>query len=231
MIAFGTAVSDRALYGRHALPSIERLAEPDSIVLTRHGYDSIQEPYNELLAEAAAIDDLEALVLLHQDLELTDESLLPRARSLLEDARTGLIGVLGWRRTKVHRWVTSPHHFGRSVAPGMSFHHSPGPDEVDLLDGVVLVLAPWVVRLLRFDERLAPDFHGYDIDFSMRVRAAGGRAICIDVPYVHHMAKPWRDREEWVRGATALAAMWEPSLRPGAWAGCFDWKSRGAARA
>ena len=44
--------------------------------------------------------------------------------------------------------------------------------EVETLDGFLLVLSPWAVRTLRFDESLG-EFHGYDLDFCLQVREAG----------------------------------------------------------
>ena len=46
--------------------------------------------------------------------------------------------------------------------------------EVDTVDGFVLVLSPWAVRNLRFDESLG-QLHGYDFDFCLQV-ARGGQA-------------------------------------------------------
>ena len=48
----------------------------------------------------------------------------------------------------------------------------PPPAEVDTLDGQLLVLSPWAVRNVRFDESLLLG-HGYDLDFCLQVRAAG----------------------------------------------------------
>lgn len=222
MIAFGCAVSDPDTFERVAMPSIERLAEPDSLLLTRVGCDSIQEPYNEMLAEAGARTDLEALILMHQDLELTDDSLLRRIRPLLRERGTGVIGLLGTRDTMLHRWTSPANVYGRAMTVGFDpEHYSSGAHEVELVDGTLLVLAPWVVRQLRFDEALAEDFHGYDVDLCLRVRARGGRVICDDVPHIHHRLAPWSDRGAVVRAASSLARMWDPALRPRAWAAAF----------
>jgi GT2 family glycosyltransferase len=217
MIVFGSAVSDRETYERIALPGIEAVAEPDSVIDVREGFDSIQEPYNLILDEAAGREDLEAVVLVHQDLELLDESLLLRLRRLLAEPQVGLVGVLGWRGMKLHRWIDTGRLFGRSVAPGEDRVHSVGDHDVEMVDGVLLGVAPWVVRSLRFDSRLSRDFHGYDADYSLRVRAAGGRVVCSDIPYYHHMSRPWRDPREYVRAGLSLARMWDPGLRPDAW--------------
>lgn len=221
MIAFGSAVSDRQCYDRIALPSIRRVAEPDSQILVREGRDSIQEPYNEMMDEAAALPDLEALVLVHQDLELTDDSLLGRVRRLFRDPRTGLIGALGGRGD-LHRWLEPNELYGTSMAPGIEVRHSAGAQEVLGVDGSLLAIAPWVVRTVRFSERLVDSFHGYDADFSLRVGAGGGRVICDDIPYFHHMSRSWNDPSAVLRSASLLAEMWDPELRPREWVPAFE---------
>ena len=224
MIAFGTAIADRQIYEEVALAGIERVAEPDSPILVREGHDSIQRPYNEMLDEAAALADLEALVLLHQDVELEDEALPRRIRRAFRDPRAGLFGVLGARLSKLHRWLSPEEVLGIAIGPE---HMGPervrlsvGPQEADAVDGAVLVLAPWVVRGLRFDEALPGGFHGYDIDISLRVRAHGGTVICEDVDCRHH-ADVKHDYEAQRDAGIELARMWDPALRPREWEAAF----------
>jgi len=233
MIAFGVAVSDREIYERVALPGIRRAAEPNARILIREGYDSIQRPYNEMIEEAAALPDLEALVLLHQDLELTDGSLPARVRPPLRDPSVGIVGALGWRCPDPHCRLGAGG--GRETLLGVRMQTltawplegrlgqglSEGPQEVELIDGILMVLAPWVVRSIRFDMRLARRFHGYDLDFSLRVRAAGGRLICDPIPHVHHMSRPWRDRDEFMRASLGFARSWDAEVRPAEWAPAF----------
>jgi hypothetical protein len=214
VIAFGCAVSDRDQFDGIGLRSIRRVAEPVSAIITRSGHDSIQRPYNEMLDEAAGLDGLEALVLLHQDMELRDGSLPARARALLAEPRVGLVGVLGGRDVPLHCWWETDDLYGRACTPLVEVHHSTGAHEVEVVDGALLVIAPWVVRSIRFSERLAPDFHGYDVDLCLRVRAAGGRVVCSDVPYFHHMRKPWADGDQCMRAGLALTRMWGDGLHP-----------------
>jgi GT2 family glycosyltransferase len=221
MIAFGSAVNDRDEYESIALPGIRRAAAPDSAILARYGWDSIQRPYNDMLDEAAGYDDLEALVLLHQDLELSDDSLLRRLRPLLAQPDVGVVGLFGARQVPLHCWTKAEKLFGWASTPPIQTHHSAGCYEVEVVDGSLLAIAPWVVRALRFSEALAADFHGYDVDFCLRVRAAGGRVICVDVPYMHHMNRPWTDSAGVRRAAWAVARMWDPTLRPLEWGPAF----------
>lgn len=243
VIAFGVAISNRREYEEVALPGIRRVAEDDSRILTRVGYDSIQRPYNEMLDEVASLPGLEALVLMHQDLELTDDTLLSRIRAALRDQSVGIVGVLGFRGFDPQRWRGPGGGAGRSapigfrtatattvpaVAPAewegplVGHRYSEGPEEVELVDGILMALAPWVVRSIRYDERLAKDFHGYDADLSLRVRAAGGRLIVAPVPHVHHQSRAWRSREEFVRARRDFADRWDPDLRPPEWAAAFE---------
>jgi hypothetical protein len=220
MIAFGTAISDPATYAAVALPGIERAAEPDSRVLTRTGL-RIRDAYNEMLEQAAALPGLEALVLLHQDLELTDGSLPRRVRRLFADPGVGLAGSLGARNVVLHRWLASRELYGAVFAPGLERRFSSGPREVEGVDGALLMLAPWVVRGLRFGELAGSGFHGYDVDISMRVRAHGGRVLCEDVPHYHHRA-PAADHRAQAGAGVALAQAWDPALRPREWEPAFQ---------
>jgi GT2 family glycosyltransferase len=222
MIAFGCAVTDREMFERVALPGIERLREPDSLLLTRCGYDEIHRAYNEMMDEAVSHPDLEALILLHQDLELLDDSLLERVRPQLERPGVGVIGCFGGRNVPFQYWSLTEEKFGSAMVPAFEEHYSSGPHEVEVVDGVLLALNPWVARTIRFSEAASKDFHGYDVDFCMRVRAAGGRVVCDDVPYLHHMEHPWADADQLRRAGYALARMWDPALRPPEWDASFQ---------
>lgn len=223
MIVFGSAVSDRAVYERYALPGIRRAAEPDSVVVAHEGFDSIQRPYNMLMEQAAAHDDLEALVLLHQDLELLDDSLPARVRRVLADPRVGVVGSLGARNIPLHRWTETDMSdlYGTAVLETIERRFSSGSHEVEATDGQLLVIAPWAVRALRFGEDLARNFHGYDVDFCMRVRSVGGTVICDDIPYCHYASR-WDDHEAIRLAGIDLALMWDAAIRPREWDPAFQ---------
>lgn len=220
MIAFGCAISDDAVYRRFALPGIERAAEPGSPFLTRTGLP-IRDAYNELMDEAAALSGLEALVLLHQDFELTDGSLPYRVRRIFSDPHVGLAGSLGARGVVLHLWLSSRELYGAVAAPGIDRRFSSGPQEVEGVDGALLVLAPWVVRGLRFGRVGDGGFHGYDVDIAMRVRAYGGTVICDDIPHFHHR-EPKHDYDAQRRAGIDLARLWDPALRPREWEPAFQ---------
>jgi hypothetical protein len=219
MIAFGVAISDQEAFDALALPGIMRAAESDSQILRRKGM-SIQAAYNEILDEAAAMPDLEGVVLLHQDLELTDDSAGDRLRRLFRDPHVGLVGPLGARNVTPHLWPAPEGICGTFREPGHDLRLSSGPQRVAVLDGILLALAPWVVRGLRFNMALAKGFHGYDVDLCLRVRAHGGTSLCDDIPYFHHRTAT-DDYEKQGLAGIALAKMWDPDLRPRQWASAF----------
>lgn len=223
MFVFGCAVTNRAVFEEIAFPGIERASEDDSLLLTREGFGSIQQPYNEMLDEASSIDGLEALVLVHQDLELLDSTLTSRVRPLLRQPDIGVIGSYGGRNVPFHHWTDCAEKFGRAMATMFEAVFSAGSHQVDVVDGSLLVIAPWVARTIEFNETLAEDFHGYDVDFCMRVVSRGGRVVCNDIPYLHHMERPWSDADQLRRAGYRMARMWDPDLRPEEWAPSFEY--------
>ncbi len=101
--------------------------------------------------------------------------------------------------------------------------------EVDTLDGFIMVLAPWSVRNLRFDESLGR-FHGYDLDFCLQVRAAGRKVLTADLKVVHHHSlELLADPENWIEANIRLTDKWEerfPQIGGQAGDRSGDWKRR-----
>src|SRR5205823_2219856 len=95
MIAFGSAITKPDLYRRFTEVGIRRAAEPDSEVFAMPSVGSIFASYNALLDKAAGCDDLEALVLIHQDAEIVDRDFCDRARRALADPQVGAVGCVG----------------------------------------------------------------------------------------------------------------------------------------
>jgi hypothetical protein len=214
MIAFGCATTDEDEYRTHAQPGIARAAEPNSLVMRRHGYDCIHDPYNEMLDEAAAHDDLEALVLLHQDLSIDDDAFVAHVRGLLaassEIAIAGTVGGRGapglaWWEGESHGYVEAP----ELVPGGVRLQYSHGAHEVDSVDGMLLVLSPWAVRELRFDRGLAGALDGYDLDICLQARERGKRVVAYGFGVSHHVRyETFYERGRWVRADVAVRRKW-----------------------
>jgi len=219
MIAFGIAVASEAAYRGWALPGIRRVAEPDSLILAQRGHGSLQTAYNRILDEAGGHQELEALVLLHQDVEIVDHEFMSKLRLRIAESNVAVVGVVGARGVRSLAWWEAD-CFGRVAAPALlrtgriAF---PGgtPQDVDVVDGLLMALSPWAVRRLRFDQMFAQDFHGYDVDFCFQVRALGRRVVVDDLAVVHHAAWAPRYGEQWIRSAVALKRKWGASWAPG----------------
>ena len=83
MIAFGSSITRPDVYRACAEPGIRRAAEPDAVVYDVPAIGSISRSYNALLDRAAALEDLEALVLVHQDAEIMSADLCATIRATL----------------------------------------------------------------------------------------------------------------------------------------------------
>jgi GT2 family glycosyltransferase len=211
MIAFGVAVASQEKFERWAQPSVQRMAEPDSLLIVRSGFDSIQQPYNEILDEAASHRDLEALVLLHEDVELVDPRLCAKLRRGFAHKDVGALGAIGSRGVDGIAWWDGTTRYGRVHAPNVAIDGVCAGDveigwhDVEALDGLLIAVSPWIARRLRFDMRFAPTFHGYDVDFSFQVRAAGQRCVVAPIDVVHYGTWKLGERERW----STAAKLWE----------------------
>jgi hypothetical protein len=187
MIAFGSSITKPELYRRCAEPGIRRAAEPDSRIERMEAVGSIFRSYNALLERFAGVEGLEALVLVHQDAEIVEPHFCEIVRDALRDPRVGLVGCVGAVGVRSIAWweasvtcasfVNRYEEHGGGDLESFSWAWADAPayariGEVETLDGFVLVLSPWVVDNVRFDESLG-EFHGYDLDFCLQVRAAG----------------------------------------------------------
>jgi hypothetical protein len=227
VIVFGTAVTDPETYDRCAAPGIQRAAEPDSVILAHQTAGSLFRNYNLLLDMAREHEDLEALVLVHQDAELDDLDFASKVREALSDPEVAIVGCVGavgvrsiaWWQGAV-TWASVTHRYpeyggGDTEAAGWDPGKLPSyahPGEVDSIDGVVMILSPWAVRELRFDESLG-NLHGYDFDFCMQARAAGKKVVTADFHVIHHHSLELiNDAEAWTQSYIRLVEKWNGQM-------------------
>ena len=199
MIAFGAAMTDPEAFRRYARAGIARVAEPDSESYAIAAVGTICRSYNLVLDRAARSEELEALVLLHQEVEIADPGFCAKIRRAFEDPDVAVVGVAGATGVRSIAWwegeiscgrVTQRYQeFGGGELPAFSFkERRPAPAEVEMVDGFLMALSPWAVRNLRFDESLWLG-HGYDLEFCLRARKAGRRVVTADLQVVHHHAE------------------------------------------
>ena len=240
MIAFGCSITSPDTYERCAGPGIRLAAEPSSQILAQAAAGSIFRSYNLLMERASAFDDLEALVLVHQDAEIVDRDFVPKLRETLKDADVGVVGCVGaigvrsiaWWEGSV-TWASFTHRYGElggGELPAFSWNGQKLPPyahtgEVDTVDGFVLGLSPWVVRNVRFDESLG-QLHGYDLDFCLQVRQAGRKVMTQDFKVVHHHSLDLvSEPETWIEAHMRVAEKWDGKIE-GIGQGGGDWKQR-----
>jgi Glycosyltransferase like family len=239
MIAFASSITKPEVYRRCAEPGIARVAESDSEIHPFASIGSIFRSYNAVLDGLAPREDLEALVLVHQDAEIVDSNFCSIVRSALEDPQVGLVGCVGAVGVRSIAWweasvtcasfINRYEEHGGGDLPSFSWAWSEAPayariGEVETLDGFVLVLSPWVVRNVRFDESLG-QFHGYDLDLCLQVRAAGRKVLTADFRAIHHrQLEMVPDPEQWVDAHVAVADKWDGAMGIGTGAG--SWKAR-----
>ena len=223
MIAFGSSISGAEAYRRYAEPGIRRAAEPDSVVLAYAAVEPVARTYNLILEQAARLDDLEALVLVHPHTEIGQQDFCSRVRRALADPQVGAVGCAGARNVSSIAWWEGQvvcgnvrqryeEHGGGEVPTVRWTEHLAPPGEVAALDGQLLILSPWTVSNIRFDESLLLG-HGFDLDFSLEVRRAGRKLMVEDLEVIHH--RPIElvgDLAVWVEAHIQVAQKWDHML-------------------
>jgi hypothetical protein len=246
VIVFGCSITAPDVYARCAEPGLRLAAEPDSRIIANAAAGSLFRSYNLILETVAAIEDLEALVLVHQDAEIVDPDFSHKLRAAIADPEVGVVGCVGaidvrsiaWWEGSV-TWASFTHRYresGGGEVQSFTWAQEGKPPyartgEVDTLDGFVLALSPWVVRNVRFDEELGSQIHGYDLDFCLQAREAGRKVVTADFKVVHHHSLELVcDPEVWINAHISVAEKWEGRMpgigRPNWGAPADDWKRR-----
>jgi hypothetical protein len=207
-------------------------------MLAQPSAGSIFHNYNLILERVAGREDLEALVIVHQDAEIVDPEISNKIREQLADPEVAIVGCAGavgvrtiaWWEGAV-TWGSFTHRYeemGGGEVPAVSWAASRSyarPGEVDSVDGFVLGLSPWVVANLRFDETLGRQ-HGYDFDLCQQARTAGKKVVTADLRVIHHHSLTLLDDVEgWIDAHMRAAEKWEDKL-PGVETQTGDWKQR-----
>ena len=190
VIVFGTAVTDardvRSLRGtRHRARSRARLGRPST-----QSAGSVFRNYNLLLDKAAAHDDLEALVLLHQDVEIADADFAAKVRKALADPDVAIVGCAGavgsrsiawWQGAMT--WASMTHRYpeyGGGEFPAISWHPDAVPSWRQARGGGFdrrLDHGPVALGRARACASMSRSgtLHGYDFDICMQAKAPARR--------------------------------------------------------
>jgi len=200
-IAYGCCVSSTDKLNQYVIPRL-----PGHPLFIRVGQTSIAEAYNSILDEAMTVD-VEVLILLHDDLEITDPEAEEKFLAALEPD-VYLVGVAGGGGTNgLAWWTVDPVGHQRTDALNIDFGCRTG--DVDLLEGSILVFSAEAVRTLRFDTAY-PGFHGYD-EIAAQAHNLGKRVVVADVDTHHHNSmgfKSTASAEEWLAADRRYREKW-----------------------
>lgn len=228
MIAFAACVGDEEKYARCALPGLRLAAEDDSLVMQASDPASIFSAYNEVLDAVRERDDLEALVLLHEDTEILDPHFCRKVRALLAEPEVAVAGVVGARDVRGLAWWQG-RCFGRVAETRGVIDFGGGTHEVETVDGLLMVLSPWAVANLRFDQERFSGFDAYDADICFQARAAGRKVVVAPLEVAHRHSRAGTERAtsdggSFERNDAAWRAKWlgEASAPPAAGVGDAD---------
>jgi Glycosyltransferase like family len=223
VIAFGASIQGAEAYRRYAEPGIRLAAEPDSQVYAFASVEPLARTYNLILDAAAGRDDLEALVLVHSHTEITDPQFCAKVREAVRGPDVAVVGCAGATGVRGIAWwegkvtagelVQRYEEFGGGQFPAYSWTcRDAPPAEAEVVDGQLLVLSPWAVRNLRFDEALILNY-GFDVDFCLQARAAGKRVAVADLRAVFHRSVELvGDLDVWIAAHIQVAEKWGDTL-------------------
>jgi GT2 family glycosyltransferase len=218
VIAFGCSIIKPEIYTRHAKVGLERASEPDSAVYAFAAAGSVARSYNLMFDTAARADELEALVLVHEDAEIVDPHFCEKLRAAFADPNVAVVGCVGagavsdlaWWDGAV-TWNSLSYHYdelgGGELRWRPALPQAPGP--VDSIYGVIMAFSPWAVRTLGFDESIGM-LHGYDADICRQARAAGRTVLAADLEVAHHHSLDLVEEIEiWVSAHMRAAELWD----------------------
>jgi hypothetical protein len=246
MIVFATAVTEPEIFERYGAAGVRRLQEAgeDVDLVAFASVGSIFRNYNLILEQIAKRDDVEALVLIHQDAEIVDPDFIAKLREALAGPDVAIVGCAGavdvrsiaWWEGSI-TWAAFTHRYeeyGGGEIPAFSWATQDRPPfaqlgEVDSIDGFVMGLAPWTIENLRFDESLGA-LHGYDFDFCMQARDAGKKVVTADLQVIHHHSLTLLENpESWIQAYMQTQKKWEHALPSnGSRDQDWEWRARRA---
>ncbi len=200
MIIFGTVSGFPEKLATQCAPGIARSmnGEPYVHYVVRSNGKEIFTPYQRIMEYAARsfgggdIQDGNALVLLHDDLEFRDTCLAAKIRGIRSDPTIAVAGLIGSRGAQGLAWWEGQ-RFGRVTDDAYGLHDfpcieekTPWPRRVDSLDGMCLILNPWACNQLRLEDIGYEGFHGYADDLCYQARRLGMRTVVADITAHHH---------------------------------------------
>lgn len=199
-LAFGCCVGSWDRFTKWVAPSAF------GPVVAMSGQDSICTAYNSII-NAVDGQDIDALVLMHDDLELTDPDAEAKIRKAIEDPSVAIVGIGGGRGVcSIAWWDRSP--LGHQMTDSGIVDFGQRTGDVDYIDGSFMILTRWAMQNLRFDEQY--QFHGYE-DICLSATAKGKRVVVAGIDTHHHTGLGFRSpevHEKWLAADALFKRKW-----------------------
>jgi GT2 family glycosyltransferase len=137
------------------------------------------------------------IMFIHQDVDLCSVSWLSDAETMLDSiGKLGVAGVAGMSETG-----RSLEDRGRNIilnhedhSPWKFGHPIEKPEQVQTLDGCLLIVPASVFNSLKFDENVCDNWHLYDVDYCLSCNNRGLFAYVLPMSIYHRSAGPWHNR-------------------------------------
>lgn len=204
MIGYGCCVGSWDKFHRYVEPVIPK----DRPILTAFNQKSISVAYNAIL-DGFRVYDLSAVILLHDDLEMTDEYTEDKVlRTLRADPDVALIGVAGGGPSLAW-WNIDPIGYQLTDSGPLVFGRGKRWGTVSMIEGSFMAFSPWAVQELRFDERYA--FLGYDDICLEAGRIRNKKVVVTSIDTHHHTTVGFKSesvREMWERSEQIFRQKW-----------------------
>lgn len=191
MIYFGTCVGFPDKFRKYAVPGVQASMDEAYGYLARKSDGKDLFPvYREIMYAAGGVEGLEALVLLHDDLEIRDSAFAKKIRTVFQDPEVAIIGCIGAKAvTSMNWWEGQGRGYvedGRNGRTVVDFGFPEGdPCEVDTVDGMLLILSPWAIQNLTLPAEYY-GFHGYPEELCFQARAKGKKVVVTRLDVFHH---------------------------------------------
>jgi hypothetical protein len=205
VVAYGVCVGSWDKFQQYVTPNIERLGGRSLFAVA--GQSSIAVAYNSIL-NACRDHGFNALVLQHDDLEIIDVDAEEIFLTALTDSTVGLVGVCGGKgETSLAWWNTET--IGHQLTDSGMLDFGPREGDVAFIEGSIMVLSPWFIHTITFDE-MYQGFHSYD-EICASVRKHGKRVVVVDVNTHHHTTLGFRSdasAQQWAEGNARFQRKW-----------------------
>lgn len=207
-IGYGCCVGTWDKFHRYVEPRIPK----DRPILTASNQTSISVAYNAIL-DAFKVYDLDAVILVHDDLEMIDSATEEKVLAALAKRPEGyvgdvaIVGVAGGGPSMAW-WNVDP--IGHQLTDSRMLKFGERREGiVSMVEGSFLAFSPWAIQELRFDERY--EFLGYD-DVCLEAWRCGNVVAVADVDTHHHSTLGYKSesvRQMWERSEEIFKSKWQ----------------------